>query len=199
MMFDHGQSGAGVEGVGEESGDVRFPNLNSRQRIWGLDVEVDIRPGDGVVPGGWGEEQEDPTSGVVWPVTLILAECFDRVRGSAFLAGKRVLEVGSGTGVLGIGAAALGAHVTLSDLPSVVPHLEANVARNRPLLSRPPWGGEGVPGTAEVRAHVWGERVQDLNPPFDLVLGSDLLYWGGWSLLDLDTRDALLATLCAKI
>lgn len=93
MMFDHGQSGAGVEGVGEESGDVRFPNLNSRQRIWGLDVEVDIRPGDGVVPGGWGEEQEDPTSGVVWPVTLILAECFDRVRGSAFLAGKRVLEV----------------------------------------------------------------------------------------------------------
>ena len=80
-------------------------------------------------------------------------------------------QVGSGTGVLGIGAAALGAHVTLSDLPSVVPHLEANVARNRPLLSRHsgPGGAEGAPGTAEVRAHVWGEGVQDLNPPFDLV------------------------------
>ena len=27
------------------------------------------------------------------------------------------------------------------------------------------------------------------------VLGSDLLYWGGWSLLDVDTRGSLLDTL----
>ena len=91
-MGVNGQCDDGVGGSCESSGDVRFPDLNSRQRIWGVEVEVDIRPGDASELGGWGE-LHDPTSGVVWPVTLVLAECFDRVRGSAFLAGKRVLEV----------------------------------------------------------------------------------------------------------
>ena len=46
----------------------------------------------------------------------------------------------------------------------------------------------------------WGWFIKPPNLTIESwgqVLGSDLLYWGGWSLLDLDTRDALLATLCA--
>ena len=54
-----------------------------------------------------------------------------------------VLDVGSGTGVMGLAAHAMGAaHVILTDRPSQVNLLEANVDRNRTALQ--------LPGTMEV-------------------------------------------------
>ena len=58
---------------------------------------------------------------------------FEQVRG------KRVVEVGSGTGAAGLLLAMAGATVALTDLPSVVPLLAANAAR--------------VLGSARVRIH----------------------------------------------
>lgn len=46
------------------------------------------------------------------------------------LAGLRVLELGSGTGCAGLGWAALGADVVVTDTAEHVPLMEANVARN---------------------------------------------------------------------
>jgi len=64
---------AGGAGTADEApADVRFPRLDNRQRVWGVDVELDIRPGDQAPQdSGWWGEQEDPTSGVVWPVRLL--------------------------------------------------------------------------------------------------------------------------------
>lgn len=50
------------------------------------------------------------------------------------LQGARLLELGAGTGIAGIAAAACGAHVTLTDLADTVPLLCANIARNETLL-----------------------------------------------------------------
>jgi len=50
------------------------------------------------------------------------------------LQGAHLLELGSGTGIAGIVAAACGAHVALTDLADTVPLLCANIARNEPLL-----------------------------------------------------------------
>jgi predicted nicotinamide N-methyase len=43
------------------------------------------------------------------------------------LKGKRVIELGAGTGVVGLAAGALGAKVVLTDLPHLLPGLTRNV------------------------------------------------------------------------
>lgn len=42
------------------------------------------------------------------------------------LAGKRALELGAGTGIVGIAAACCGAHVLLTDLPEALPQLQVS-------------------------------------------------------------------------
>jgi predicted nicotinamide N-methyase len=84
------------------------------------------------------------------------------------LAGKRILELGSGTGVAGLSAASAGAQVLLSDLPTNVPLLEANIEANR------------LGHSARAVQLRWGcaadEYQAALAGQFDLICGSDLLY-----------------------
>lgn len=51
------------------------------------------------------------------------------------MAGRRVLELGAGTGALGIAVAALGGDVVLTDLPDVVPLTRQNVQLNTASFS----------------------------------------------------------------
>ncbi|KAL5088050.1 hypothetical protein Trisim1_007218 [Trichoderma cf. simile WF8] len=88
-----------------------------------------------------------------------------------------VLELGSGTGLLGVAAAALWqTHVILSDLPNIVPNLKDNTEKNKALvesrggsMSVGPltWGGE----EDEIDQELFGEPFQ-----FKLVLAADPLY-----------------------
>lgn len=82
----------------------------------------------------------------------------------------RLLELGSGTGLAGLAAAAaLGADVTLSDLPRVVANLRLNADSNAAAVSA---GG----GRVEVRALRWGRREDAEGLEFDLVMASDVVY-----------------------
>ncbi len=96
--------------------------------------------------------------------------------------GKCVLELGAGTGIVGLTAAAMGAKsVILTDQPEMVPLLEQNIALNDasvnskavPLL----WGcdqEETMSSLVEVASTMddaWTE-----TPIFDVICGSDILY-----------------------
>lgn len=84
----------------------------------------------------------------------------------------RLLELGSGTGLVGIAAAALlGARVTLSDLSHVLPNLQFNVDANAGIL-------ELHGGAVEVAALQWGDiqQMEAVGREYDVILGSDVVY-----------------------
>ncbi|KAI7730722.1 hypothetical protein M8C21_021783, partial [Ambrosia artemisiifolia] len=84
----------------------------------------------------------------------------------------RILELGSGTGVVGIAASAiLGADVTVTDLPHVLPNIEFNADVNKNLVCT---RGGGV----HVAALSWGkvEEMEGVGREYDLVIGSDVVY-----------------------
>jgi predicted nicotinamide N-methyase len=98
---------------------------------------------------------------VLWPAAIALAHEIG-IRG---VAGKRVLELGAGTGLPGIVAAARGARVVQTDRQSVALRVCAqNAARN------------GVGAAIEHRLADW--TAWDDEGKYDLIIGSDILYAG---------------------
>ena len=113
------------------------------------------------------------TGGRLWTSAIALCEWLGR-SDSDLLQGKAVLELGCGTGAVGLYAAAAGAHrVTLSDGgPAAVLELaRCNAAANAEL-----WSGGDV--TVEVVEYSWGGEWAVCGE-FDLVVGSDLTYAAG--------------------
>ena len=125
--------------------------------------------------------EEEGTARWVWPGATATARWLcDRDRGR-WLENKHVLELGSGTGLLGLVAARLGAaSVTLTDLPSELHLLRANVARNEkraaafsaPTFVKPlVWGDEA--GILEL---IDARPVPGFVPGFDVVLCLSLIH-----------------------
>jgi hypothetical protein len=83
------------------------------------------------------------------------------------VAGKRIVELGSGTGIAGLTCAALGAaRVVLTDLPENLPLLRRNATRNG-------WVQSLCGCEVSVEALDWNT---DALPACDLVLGADVCY-----------------------
>jgi len=79
--------------------------------------------------------------------------------------GCRVLELGAGCGFVGLALATCGASVTLTDKAALRPLLDLNAALAR---------DEGR--DVSVRVLDWAAPLPHDLPPFDLVVGCDLLY-----------------------
>ncbi|XP_064317250.1 protein N-lysine methyltransferase METTL21D isoform X1 [Phalacrocorax carbo] len=102
---------------------------------------------------------------VVWDAALVLAKFLET--GACPLDRRHVLELGAGTGAVGIMAATLGANVTVTDLEELQELLVANIENNKHLV------------TGSVRAKVlkWGEDVTEFQPPPDYILMADCIYY----------------------
>ncbi|RLV98309.1 hypothetical protein DV515_00010966, partial [Chloebia gouldiae] len=93
---------------------------------------------------------------VVWDAALVLAKFLET--GACPLARRRVLELGAGTGAVGIMAAALGANVTVTDLEELQELLMVNIENNKHLVTG-------------------GEDVTEFQPPPDYILMADCIYY----------------------
>lgn len=89
---------------------------------------------------------------------------------AAHLRGRSLLELGSGTGLVGIVAACLGGHVHMTDTSEAISLLERNVKANSHLLKAT--GGSMSCGILDWQ-HPPSSAVQRT---VDIVLGSDLVY-----------------------
>ena len=137
---------------------------------------------------------------IIWDCALVFASYLEWLGKKSF-AGKTVLELGSGTGVLGmwfhlydrhdeevtklsltgVCAASLGARVTATDLPEMIPLLERNASLNEEIYKR-----KG--GSLEAMVLPWGcdphgEESKDTGgsasrkaPNPDWIFGSEVFY-----------------------
>lgn len=118
-----------------------------------------------------GAHPSDPqdTGCTVWDAALVLCELLNLSQGGdTDIRGKCCLELGSGTGVAGLVAAAKGAKsVILTDLPERLPLLRKNVAGNSSLL----WCCE-----ISTQGLAWGEDLPASIGHVDVILAADLIY-----------------------
>jgi len=114
-----------------------------------------------------GESRERHPYGVaLWPAAIALAHEVAS-RAEAF-AGRRVLELGAGTGLPGIVAASLGASVVQTDRHELAMSVcRRNGERNREL---------GRPGAGSVEYRLADWTRWDDGARYDWILGSDVLY-----------------------
>ncbi|KAF8782854.1 Protein-lysine methyltransferase METTL21D like protein [Argiope bruennichi] len=104
---------------------------------------------------------------VVWDAGIVLGKYLDNFqKTNDMLAGKIVIDIGSGTGVAGLFGAVLGAEVILTDLPEVIPLLEKNIELNKNIIK----------GAATASVLEWGKLDKNFPVP-DLILVSDCIYY----------------------
>lgn len=103
------------------------------------------------------------------------------LRRRELIEGRAVIELGSGTGFVGLSLAKLGAsRVLLTDLPQRLPLLRRNIDAN---------GGDGLP--VDTTALAWGATVA-VEPSWDLIVATDVTYDADLVPLLASTVSALL-------
>lgn len=106
---------------------------------------------------------------VVWDAAIVLSKFLERrecVEPGLF-SGRSVVELGSGTGIVGIMAATLGADVTVTDLEDLQDLMKTNIEKNSALIT----------GSCQAKVLKWGEDILDFSPSPDYVLMADCIYY----------------------
>ena len=112
------------------------------------------------------------TGWLVWPVAQSL--CKFLVEHSDHICGKSVLEVGAGTGLVGLTCASLGSElVVITDMADSLPICRSNVSTNISL----------IPASCKVYVEelLWGckphlEALLGMHGAFDVIVASDVVY-----------------------
>lgn len=120
-----------------------------------------------------------------WAASYMLAKRLHTFNMAKAMAGQapRILELGSGTGLVGLAMAALGANVVLTDLPSIHDNLARNAKANSTLIEQN--GGSTRTGTldwmqpanCQIFANgVVADTLDAATSKFPIILAADSLY-----------------------
>ncbi|KAF1318257.1 putative n2,n2-dimethylguanosine trna methyltransferase, partial [Globisporangium splendens] len=115
-----------------------------------------------------------------WDGSVVLAKYLEHAR-AGDIRGAQIVEVGAGTGLVGLSVALLGAkHVVLTDLEYTMENLKRNVAETLANVGR---GGddEGTDAATEAIGEVTTQVLDWFDPPtsvgsVDFVLASDVVW-----------------------
>ncbi|KAL0969084.1 hypothetical protein UPYG_G00222420 [Umbra pygmaea] len=111
---------------------------------------------------------------VVWDAAIVLSKYLetksfvDPASGLNMWVNKTIVELGAGTGVVGIMAASLGAQVTMTDLEDLQSLLQVNIEDNQALISS---------GSITAKVLKWGENVSEFLPHPHFILMADCIYY----------------------
>ncbi|XP_041668099.1 protein-lysine methyltransferase METTL21D isoform X2 [Cheilinus undulatus] len=111
---------------------------------------------------------------VVWDAAIVLSkyletkQFYEPSSGVNAWADRKVLELGAGTGVVGLMAATLGAQVTVTDLEDLQTLLRLNIQENWALVNS---------GSITAKVLKWGEDVSEFLPPPHYILMADCIYY----------------------
>ncbi|KAJ8570748.1 hypothetical protein K7X08_037720 [Anisodus acutangulus] len=114
---------------------------------------------------------------LLWPGTFAFAEWL--AQHTSWLRGRRIIELGSGTGALAIFLRKSYLDITTSDYDD--PDIEENIAHN--------CQANGVLPTLPHIRHSWGDVFPVADPDWDLIVASDILLY-------VKQYDNLVKTLC---
>lgn len=126
---------------------------------------------------------KDCTGGIIWETAFLLASYLEPILlGNSGIPGrsaewKNVLEVGAGTGLLGLVLAHHGCNVILTEAPEALHNLETNVSAATGDSCA--WEGRDMPRAAQLRWERAEDRAQAVvakNAPFDLIVGTDVIF-----------------------
>jgi len=106
------------------------------------------------------------TGAQVWPAAHVLCKYLEKNYLPHNLRGRRVCDLGSGTGIVGLVAASLGAEVVLTDQDQIISLLDRNKSE---LCS----ACEIEANLIDVKVFDWGGSADHLGLPFDLIVVSD--------------------------
>lgn len=108
-----------------------------------------------------------------WTSSLLLSRRLEECREYIPANFDRVLELGAGTGLVGLSAACLWeTHVVLTDLPEIVTNLEQNLELNKELIT-------AHRGSVEARTLDWANarhKPKTEDDKFSVVLAADPVY-----------------------
>eukprot|EP00850_Spirogloea_muscicola_P010821 SM000065S20170 [mRNA] locus=s65:141643:144959:+ [translate_table: standard] len=133
---------------------------------------------------------QDPNSKnlgtTVWDASMVLVKFLEKhCRKGDFarerVSGSRVLDLGAGCGLTGLGFALLGGNVLLTDQAEVLPILMRNADRNSTRAQMTAQGDDSIGGhvgTVEVAELQWGneKHIAAANGPYDYIVATDVAY-----------------------
>ena len=108
---------------------------------------------------------EGGVAAVVWDAAIVLSQYLEKHK--PLIEHRKVIELGAGTGLVGMVAALLGGSVIVTDRQKALKYINTNVENNADVLSKLP---------IKVAGLTWGQSISDFEAPFDIILGADIIY-----------------------